>query len=147
MLLRCYDKNSKEYKRYGAKGVKVCLRWHSFENFKNDIKLIDGYNEELFNNNKLYLDKDKKQIDIPIEKRVYSLYTCTFLTAKENNDFSDIHYDFVAISPKGIEYNDSNLSNFCYENGINIKQAYSTINGYQNSTQGWKFKKKNECND
>ena len=147
MLSRCYDSNFGEYKRYGALGVRVCLRWHSYENFKKDIVNLPGFDANKFYNNELQLDKDKKQIDIPIFQRIYSPYTCVFLTNKENNDYSNIHYDFIAISPKGITYEDANLSNFCNKHNININQAYSVINGWQKSTQGWKFRKKNECND
>ena len=34
MLDRCYDKNDKDYKWYGEKGVKVCDEWLSFKNYK-----------------------------------------------------------------------------------------------------------------
>lgn len=37
MLSRCYNKNSKEYKNYGARGIKVCPRWLHFENFSIDM--------------------------------------------------------------------------------------------------------------
>lgn len=37
MLQRCENKDHPEYKRYGAKGVRVCRKWHSFEAFYNDV--------------------------------------------------------------------------------------------------------------
>jgi hypothetical protein len=38
MVQRCTNKNSSNYKSYGAKGIKVCDRWlHSFENFLEDM--------------------------------------------------------------------------------------------------------------
>lgn len=37
IMTRCYNKNSRAYKWYGAKGVKVCQRWHEFINFYNDV--------------------------------------------------------------------------------------------------------------
>lgn len=38
MKVRCYNKNRRSYKHYGAKGVTVCDRWvHSFENFYKDM--------------------------------------------------------------------------------------------------------------
>lgn len=147
MLSRCYDEKNIDYKMYGKIGVRVCLRWHSFENFKNDIKNIEGFDENMFFDNKLQLDKDKKQLNIPMNKRIYSPYTCIFLTIKDNNNFSNIHYDFYAESPNGEKYFDNNLSNFCKKHNINPKQAYSVINGWQKTTKGWKFKKKNVCND
>lgn len=37
MWTRCTNANSKDYKRYGASGVRVCERWHSFEAFLEDM--------------------------------------------------------------------------------------------------------------
>lgn len=38
MITRCYNKNVKSYKNYGAKGITVCDRWKdSFEAFFEDI--------------------------------------------------------------------------------------------------------------
>lgn len=45
MLERCYKPNSTSYCRYGAIGIKVCDRWHTFELFYEDMK--DGYADHL----------------------------------------------------------------------------------------------------
>lgn len=37
MMNRCYNKNDQVYKRYGARGITVCERWHTFENFLADM--------------------------------------------------------------------------------------------------------------
>lgn len=37
MMSRCYNHNSTSYKRYGALGITVCDRWHTFELFVEDI--------------------------------------------------------------------------------------------------------------
>src|SRR4249920_3506499 len=37
MLTRCYNKNTRCYKNYGGRGIFVCERWHSFENFLADM--------------------------------------------------------------------------------------------------------------
>lgn len=34
---RCENKSTPAYKKYGAKGIKVCERWHSFESFLADM--------------------------------------------------------------------------------------------------------------
>jgi hypothetical protein len=37
MMQRCYLKTHCNYAKYGARGVMVCKRWHSFENFYADM--------------------------------------------------------------------------------------------------------------
>jgi hypothetical protein len=34
---RCENSNNPNYKRYGARGIKVCNRWQEFNNFKMDM--------------------------------------------------------------------------------------------------------------
>lgn len=37
MLNRCYNSNDKRFHNYGKRGIKVCKRWHKFENFYADM--------------------------------------------------------------------------------------------------------------
>ncbi len=37
MHQRCYGTNDKDYKYYGARGIKVCERWHDFVAFLADV--------------------------------------------------------------------------------------------------------------
>jgi hypothetical protein len=37
MHMRCYRENNPSFDHYGAKGVIVCNRWHTFENFLSDM--------------------------------------------------------------------------------------------------------------
>lgn len=37
MFTRCYNERDKSFRFYGAKGVRVCERWKSFENFLADM--------------------------------------------------------------------------------------------------------------
>ena len=37
MLKRCSNKNNKDFKHYGGRGIRVCNRWKKFENFYADM--------------------------------------------------------------------------------------------------------------
>lgn len=37
MHTRCYNPNTTRYLDYGGRGIKVCERWHKFENFRDDV--------------------------------------------------------------------------------------------------------------
>lgn len=37
MLKRCHNRNHIAYKNYGGRGIRVCKRWHKFENFYADM--------------------------------------------------------------------------------------------------------------
>lgn len=55
MLARCENPKRKDYPRYGGRGVYVCARWHSFENFVADMGLRpDGLSIERENNDHGY---------------------------------------------------------------------------------------------
>lgn len=44
MIQRCENNKTKNYKNYGARGIKVCDEWHDFEKFSN-WALVNGYKE------------------------------------------------------------------------------------------------------
>jgi hypothetical protein len=37
MMTRCTNNSTPQFKNYGAKGIKVCDQWHTFENFLRDM--------------------------------------------------------------------------------------------------------------
>lgn len=104
MLERCYDVSCPQYSNYGGSGIRVCERWHCFKNFLEDVSKIEGYDEDLFNKRKLFLDKDMKQQRIPKSQKIYSLETCCFVTREINNAYRDLTnacLHFMAKSPDG----------------------------------------------
>jgi hypothetical protein len=37
MIQRCHNPNHRDYRNYGARGITVCERWRSFENYYQDM--------------------------------------------------------------------------------------------------------------
>ncbi|KXY07464.1 hypothetical protein AT271_06530 [Bacillus cereus] len=77
MMARCYVKSHPNYKYYGAKGVIVSKRWHSFDNFIYDIDNTMP-NGPLLYNADYQLDKDKNG------EMLYSLENCCVISTEEN---------------------------------------------------------------
>lgn len=73
MISRCYDKNNKDYRYYGERGVSVCEEWReSYQNFL-DWSLKNGWKPGL------NIDKDKIG-----DGKLYSPQTCCYITFSEN---------------------------------------------------------------
>lgn len=94
MIRRCYNKNSKDYKYYGEKNIKVCDRWLLLSNFVEDIKLLENYDKWLENKKRYELDKDIKSDG---ENKCYCLENCLFELKSKNISESNkrMSYDFT----------------------------------------------------
>lgn len=78
MILRCYDKNDRDYKTYGAMGVTVCEEWHNFKNYITDIENMENYDKLLKDSVNWHIDKDISG------GKIYSRETVAIITKSEN---------------------------------------------------------------
>lgn len=78
MIRRVYDNKRREYKFYGARGVRVSERWLRFALFFEDIQSLPGF--ESWKNQDNY-DLDKDGIG---DGKLYSKDTCQFISHKDN---------------------------------------------------------------
>jgi len=138
MLTRCYNKIHPTYERYGEKGVTVCQEWLCFENFIKDIKQIEEYNEKLFNEHLLQLDKDIKQMGS--NNKVYSKDTCIWVTNYINCNFTNKLKEIIAISPSNESFTFTNVREFCRQNDLINSNVSDCLKGKRKQHKGWTFK-------
>lgn len=148
MISRCYDVEHKQYKTYGATGVTVCDRWHSFENYLADFSKLDGYDKNKLEF--LAVDKDTKIKG----NKIYSPETCVFVTQSINN--KEMHSrvsraPFIAISPDGERYKSDFQKEFIESNAaekykMTAQGISDVLKGRQQSHRGWRFHYKLEEN-
>ena len=69
MRNRCYNKNSRDYQRYGGRGIKICEEWSTYWPFR-EWAVSNGYEDDLS------LDRIEVNGD-------YSPQNCRWITMKE----------------------------------------------------------------
>ena len=138
MLHRCYIPTDPYWGVYGGAGVTVDERWHCFSNYLEDIKTLEGYNEELVNNGTLSLDKDKKQVGV--KNKVYSKDTCVFLTRSENELLAKLK-TYMLTSPEGTVSITTNLKEFCSEHSLTLESMRGCAYRGADPKNGWKIEK------
>ena len=70
MRSRCNNPNNPDYKNYGARGIKVCKRWDSYENFLYDMgERPTGTTLHRINNNGNYCKTNCKWADSSEQSR------------------------------------------------------------------------------
>lgn len=144
MINRCYNPNSTEWKHYGACGVTVCDRWHCFTNFAKDVPNIPGYDEELFEDNLIHLDKDEKQWKM--DEKVYSPTTCQFVTPLKNGRLIDReHKAIISIDPDGVVEEWKSVSEFISKHStFHRNSIYKCLCKISKAYRKWSF---DYCND
>lgn len=106
MKERCTNPNDKSFYRYGGRGITVCDRWQSFDNFYKDM----GEPPTL-----------KHSIDRINVNGDYKPNNCRWATTKEqaNNTRSNTYFT--------IDNRTQSLKMWCDEKGVNYKRVWSRI--------------------
>ena len=60
MIQRCYNPNATGFDEYGGRGIKVCERWHKFENFYADVSKLSHFGEKGYTLDRIRVDEDYK---------------------------------------------------------------------------------------
>lgn len=84
MIRRCNDIFDENYQDYGQIGVSIDPDWYNFTTFYHDCQLLPNYLKKEKYPDRYQLDKDYLQFDIPKEKRIYSKYTCIWISDIDN---------------------------------------------------------------
>ena len=128
---RCKNPKNPGYKWYGGRGIKVCKRWHKFENFYEDMgDKPEGLTLERINN-----DGD------------YEPGNCEWATWKEQrkNQRSPSYgpckqHWFFAFNKKIGEWDeDNNQHEFARRWDLNNSQISSCLHGRRRQHKGWIF--------
>lgn len=101
MIRRCYNTNHKNYKRYGYRGIKVCLDWKSdFSNFK-EWSVDNGYKEGLsidrIDNNGNYEPSNCRWVDMKVQSNnrsntIWIYYNEEVMRLSELAEINNIDY-------------------------------------------------------
>lgn len=100
MKNRCLNKNGKNYKHYGGRGITFCERWKEFKNFHDDM--FPSFKEGL-------------QLDRIDNNNGYSPENCRWVTSKENR--RNVRNNRI-ITYRGSKYV---MAALCEKFGINTK--------------------------
>lgn len=141
MIYRCYCTTDKSYKYYGKKGVTVCDRWHRFDIFFEDMKIISGFDEDLFLQGKLRLDKDI----LSNGNKIYSPQTTMWVSETTNQKQRVAEYNNknkkYAIFPDGHVELILNVTDFCKKYNLHRQNVNLCLAGKQKQTKGFRFYK------
>ena len=146
MISRCYYRVEEFNPSYT--NVTVCERWHSFQNFCEDIENLEGYKN--WKNNKEYeLDKDMMCSKLNMTSKIYSPKTCAFIKRSLNNSKEYKHLNltgllYIAHRVKdGYEEEFKNQSEFARKYELTTSNISKCIKD-GGLHKGWKFSVKRD---
>jgi thymidylate synthase len=132
MIRRCYDTTCKQYKHYGAKGVHVAERWHSFANFQMDVKGIPNWVMKKEYPSEFSLDKD-----VLHASNRYGPDTCMWVSRDVQHVNRCNSNPVLAVSPDGKEVMRTSIGSFERREGLNISAVHRCVHGGLKKHHGW----------
>lgn len=143
MMQRCYSELFHEKIGPTYKNCTVTERWHSFQNFAEDIALLDNYEEWMSCPARTYdLDKDMKILG----NKIYSPEACSFVLKSINVSFATSGYSkqsgsqvrtMYFESKEGVVYEVHKLSPFCKKMGLVYANMFNMLKGINKSSKGF----------
>lgn len=136
MISRCYNVKHHSYKNYGGNRVTVCEEWKTLSGFLDSIDSVQGWNETLYIEGKLALDKDS----LITNNKVYSPETCCFITLEENNKIKPNQQRLMCGWDKlGNYYEFYNQSDFARTHNLTQTSISDCLKGRLKTHRGWTF--------
>ena len=131
MIKRCEDPHHRSYPNYGGRGIKVCERWHSFENFLADMgERPKGTTLDRIDNNGNYCPGNCKW--------------STFLEQQRNkrpvSKGPHKQREFFAFNfEEGLVLTSNNQNQFARDHGLSRGDISMCLKNQRPSHKGWTF--------
>lgn len=131
MIDRCFNEECSQYGSYGTRGITVCDRWKSFENYDKDLLDLPNYGKLKHDT----VDRINNEGD-------YEPSNCRWASRHMQADNTSLLSAFVACCPGGL-LSSNNQKSFARQHDLYSTGISRCISSKQKTHKGWRFKKMN----